>query len=302
MTPQISRLRIRDLLLLEQLHALGSLRKAAEALHISQPAVTKVLQGLEEAFGEVLVERGSQGVQLTPAGVLVLQRVRAVRHDVEVASDAVKTRKAPVLRLGATPVALQDAVPTALAVLRTRAPQVQVVLLEATAPSLWSQLAEGVLDALVGPLPATAKGPVPPGIAFRPVGDEPMVLVAGKGNRRASKAGAEDLARMSWVLPPPESLVALMLSEWFSRRGVRPPTAQVTCSSYLCNLRMAGTTDMLCIAPRSAVDLLGKALGVQMLAQDFGRTAAPLMLAWREALDGHPALGALQGCFGPHPG
>ena len=55
---RFAQLRLRDLMLLEHLAELGSLRAAAERLHVSQPAVTQALQGLEAAFGTALVERG----------------------------------------------------------------------------------------------------------------------------------------------------------------------------------------------------------------------------------------------------
>ena len=64
MNPQLARieqLRLRDLLLLDQLEQTGSLRATAEHLHVTQPAVTQALQVLERAFGVALVQRGQRG-------------------------------------------------------------------------------------------------------------------------------------------------------------------------------------------------------------------------------------------------
>ena len=52
---------------------LGHLTRAAEQLHISQPAVSAQVRALEEELGVVLFERSSSGMQLTPAGRQLLQ-------------------------------------------------------------------------------------------------------------------------------------------------------------------------------------------------------------------------------------
>src|SRR5262245_51792189 len=50
---------------------LGSVSRAAQALHLSQPAVSKQLRALEQALACTLLERSGRGVQLTAAGTLV---------------------------------------------------------------------------------------------------------------------------------------------------------------------------------------------------------------------------------------
>lgn len=56
----------------------GSLNKAADLLHISQPALTKSIQVLEERLGAELFVRGARGVSLTTYGKAVLQRARLI--------------------------------------------------------------------------------------------------------------------------------------------------------------------------------------------------------------------------------
>jgi len=127
---RIEQLRLRDLLLLEHIAQHGSLRKVAEALHVTQPAVTQALQGLEQAFGVELVDRGRRGVTLTAAGEAALARLRVARREVTAAREAALAPQRPVLRLGSSPMAALDVMPNALARLRQSAPQVRVVLTE----------------------------------------------------------------------------------------------------------------------------------------------------------------------------
>lgn len=301
LSSRIAQLRIRDLLLLEHLHKLGSLRQVADIMHVTQPAITKVLKGLEQAFGTPLVDRGPQGVQLNAAGMAALQRLRAARHEVEAASIAVQRPSTLQLRLGATPVALQHEVPQALARLHERYPEIRVVVAEGSAPALWRQLAEGLLDALVGPLPNTPeKACVPEGIAYVPVGSEQMNVVASRSNPavRATLSAAE-LAQQPWALPPADSLVSAMVTGWFLRQGVRPPMAKIVCTSYHCNLRLASCSDIFTVAPASAVRLLGSALQLTVVDRGFPDPGEPLMLAHRQSLNEHPAIVGLRACVGP---
>ena len=57
----VSRLRFRHLRLLVELHRCGTLSKAAATLHLSQPALSKTLKEVEEAFGFPLFRRGAFG-------------------------------------------------------------------------------------------------------------------------------------------------------------------------------------------------------------------------------------------------
>src|SRR3954470_7163005 len=79
----------------------GTLGRAALRLHISQPALTKRLQALEQLVGTTLLDRSQRGVTLTPAGRRLYEHARPVLAQAE-ALDAV----APMLRREAAPVRL----------------------------------------------------------------------------------------------------------------------------------------------------------------------------------------------------
>jgi len=64
----VRRLRLRHLELLVALGEAGTMRAAADRLHLSQPAISKMLLETEDALGARLFERSRQGVHPTPAG------------------------------------------------------------------------------------------------------------------------------------------------------------------------------------------------------------------------------------------
>ena len=78
-----ARLKIRHLVLLLQIQQHGSLTRVAEHMASSQPAVTNALAELESMFGTPLFERSSRGMLPTALGAVVLERARAMLHDLD---------------------------------------------------------------------------------------------------------------------------------------------------------------------------------------------------------------------------
>ncbi len=68
----------------------GSITKAAERLHYTQPGISKLLSSLEEEFGVQLFYRGKGGSVLTPCGEAVLPHLRAMEHCAWQAMEAAK--------------------------------------------------------------------------------------------------------------------------------------------------------------------------------------------------------------------
>ncbi|MFN3267179.1 MAG: LysR family transcriptional regulator [Deinococcales bacterium] len=82
---------------------LGSVSRAAERLHLSQPAVSGQLKALQELVGEPLYERHPRGISLTEAGKMLLPQANAVMRSLNRAADTVlelRGRIAREVRLG----------------------------------------------------------------------------------------------------------------------------------------------------------------------------------------------------------
>ena len=81
-------------------------RRAADAVHVSQPTLSQQLRVLEARLGVTLIERNESPVQLTPVGRDVAARARKVLLDVKDLEDmARRSRSGPAgtIRLGVTP-------------------------------------------------------------------------------------------------------------------------------------------------------------------------------------------------------
>jgi DNA-binding transcriptional LysR family regulator len=122
--------------------------RAAQRLHIVQPAVSQQLRRLEAELGVTLVERSTRRVALTPAGERFLPEARAVLAAASRARDAVAVREPgrATLRVGTT-TGLGERLPRLLAALEQHAPGTPVELVRVPSAQRLAQVADGELHA-----------------------------------------------------------------------------------------------------------------------------------------------------------
>ncbi|MES2257130.1 MAG: LysR family transcriptional regulator [Pseudomonadota bacterium] len=299
---RIGKLRVRDLLLLEYVHELGTLQKVAERLNVTQPAVTLALQVLEDAFGVPLVQRGRRGVTLTATGEAILSRITVGRKELSAAYAMAVEPQAPHLRLGCSPVASMKILPLALARFFEDPPhaKVRISLVESSVPALWAQLNAGDLDAIVCRMPNAGQFELMmPGMMFETVGTERMVLVAARDSTLGN--GPLDMAALAagqaWVLPPKDSLAYVMLTEWFVRAGFLPPVATITSASFQTSLLLVASARMVTLAPESTARALADALGLKIIETESAWGQILMVFAYRASSLHLRELLALKACF-----
>ena len=128
------------------------LGRAAQLLHLSQPAVSKTLAELETLVGTNLVLRGRRGAQLTDAGQRVLHHALEVLGALERADNALSAGEASqreTIAVGALPTVAPALLPAALARLYTAYPEVNVSIRTHTQAELVDALRAGALDVAV---------------------------------------------------------------------------------------------------------------------------------------------------------
>lgn len=136
---------------------LGSFRRAADALHIAQPALSVSIQKLEQSVGVQLLARGAKGVTLTLAGeALIADARRALFHadQARQAARRVGLGEWGVLRLGFVGSATYALLPSRLPPFRRAFPEIQLDLREDTSARLAAMVSANELDAAVirGPI------------------------------------------------------------------------------------------------------------------------------------------------------
>lgn len=290
-------------MLLEYIAERGSLTEAAQQLHVTQSAVTQTLQGLEQAVGVVLVERGrrgQRGVRLTPAGLAALGHLRVARHELQAALEAAATPAEVLLKVGALPLSTLLLLPAAFARLRAALPAVRLVLTESTVSGLWQQLLQGELDVIVSRLPAMSEQALRSAEVFHEiVGQETLVMVCAGSYplQPDSRPDLAQLTRADWVLPPIGSFTRMSFDQLFWRAGLQPPQPVITSGSFHANLRLVAGGGLLALAPASAMTGVAAGLGLKTIASIWSDEGAEVVLACRRYSLEQPGVVALRQAF-----
>ena len=163
----------------EELH----FRRAAERLHVAQPAVSEQVRKLEDELGVRLLDRSQRSVVLTDAGAALLTEARHVLHDARVARVAARNangRAAGRLRIGYMPALLPARVPRALRRLATGMSNLDTTLEPGNGVELLEAVRADRLDAAVVALPASTTG-----LRTAPLGRERARAAFPVGHRHA---------------------------------------------------------------------------------------------------------------------
>lgn len=130
--------------------------RAAEACHVSQPALSVQIKELEADLGVQLVERQPRRAVLTPAGHELLRYARRVMDEMRALKDAARWQRGlgGRLSLGVIPTVAPYLLPVALPMIRAQNLTLELGVREAQTERLIADLGEGRLDAAVIALPA----------------------------------------------------------------------------------------------------------------------------------------------------
>ncbi|WP_042577661.1 LysR family transcriptional regulator [Variovorax paradoxus] len=263
-------LRLRHLELLVVLSETATMRGAAARLHLSQPAISKMLGELEGCFGARLFERSHQGIHANALGAGAAFRARAVLHELARATedvDALQSGVTAVLRVGAPSVTA--AVPAAIVELRQRLPGAAVHLREGRVHELIHRLLEGELDCVFGAItPELISSDLIPLLEPVVLLKDELCVLASTSNRTvpAPRLKWADLQTAQWVLPPKETLVRQAFMTAFLNSGATPPEPVIEAlSSVTIGTVLRKDPSLLCaVRLEHAVDEVARG-GVQRL-------------------------------------
>src|SRR5215207_8988746 len=202
---------VRRLRVLCEVAARGSFSAAAEALRLSQSAVSQHVAALEREVGLPLVERGTRPVELTEAGYSLTRHATGIFARLDGAEQElgeIARRRHGRLRFGSVRTALATLVPPAFAQFRRRHPEVTLTVVDDSLQRLLPRIEAGELDlALIYDHEAL------PEIAARelervPLLADPVPAVLPAVHRLARRRGAlrlADLAGEPWIGGTPTS-------------------------------------------------------------------------------------------------
>ena len=171
--------------------------RAAERLHVSQPALSQQIARLERQLGVRLFDRTRTRVELTEAGAAMLPAARTAVEAADAAAEAARSHargEAGELRLGLSPGAHYVAQPL-LAEFARRRPGVRVRARQDSSGALAEQVADGRLELALGFCTEPREG-----VVCAWLRDEPVVVAVAAGHWLAGTVALADLADETFAL------------------------------------------------------------------------------------------------------
>jgi DNA-binding transcriptional LysR family regulator len=261
--------------------------RAAESLHVAQPALSQQVRRLERSLGVELLVRKSRSVALTPAGAVLRERTRAilaqVRRDLD-ETVRVAAGEQGRLDIGFVSSTLPLGPIEQVQRFRDRYPLVRVALTEGYTSHLLDQVARGALDV------AMVRDPEPRAdILCQPFHSEPYVAVVPTGHRLAERSHirASELADDPFVFYP-RSAGALAHERNLAPvlKGGRVPTVVQEGSSWATLLQLVRAGVGVTVAPQSGLTSAPDGVVAVPLHESDHRSE----LAWASRADDHRPL------------
>lgn len=206
----------------ETVAELRSFSRAAERLHMTQPAVSQQIRALEDSLGVRLLERNNKSVSLTRAGEIALRHARDInglyRRMGEMLDELMRQTGGP-LSIGASYTFGEYALPPVLARLNAEYPAVRPSIAIGNTAEIADRLRSRELD--IGIVEGEEIGA---GLEAEKLAEDEMHVAAGAGHPLAgTKAVSPDrLAEEIWMVREPGSGTRAATDRMFESLGIRP--------------------------------------------------------------------------------
>lgn len=295
----------RQIALLNALGELGNLRKAASAIHTTQPAASLLLQQLEERLGVQLFERLPRGMQPTLFGEVMIRYAQGALHEFEYAEAQLAELArgaAGMVRIGT----VMGPVPTLLTrgVLAFKAahPKVRIALEVGTSDELLPALIRGDFDVVLGRLPDQLDGQsldiqlFEQGERMRIIA-RPQHPLVDHGAPPSMGLTLADLAPLTWILHPIGSPMRRQVENALQAAQLIEPLDIIETRSILATTSMLEFSDMIAVVPNDVAQHYARCGMIAVLPVELPLSMANLALMTSKARPMSAAVKALLACL-----
>ncbi|SIS75179.1 LysR family transcriptional regulator [Alicyclobacillus vulcanalis] len=226
----------------------NSFTRAAEKLHISQPAISQHVQTLEQRLGVRLIDRGRRRMQVNPAGKIVYEHAREIlslyRRMERLIAD-MQDVPAGQVNVGASLTYGEYVLPHVIARFRKTYPAVQPVVSIANTQTIAHAVAVRDLDIGI----VEGRDVVEDDVTLTPFAEDEMLVVASPGSPWCAEAPDRRLLeRAPWFIREPGSGTREMTDRLFAQLGIQPRDLVEYTSSQVIKESVAAGLGLACLS------------------------------------------------------
>jgi DNA-binding transcriptional LysR family regulator len=244
----------------------GHLGRAAEALGLSQPALSKSLRRLEQVLDAKLVKRTPKGVELTAEGAALVLHVRELRLSLQgIAREIADLSQGRVghLRIGTSPAINEHLLTSACTTLLKNAPRTTLKIIVSDNDVMIPALRNGELDVIVNNLRPTPLE----GLIQEQLYDDQFIVFASANHRltRQKRVTLADLVQERWTLSEHTLVSQQRLNRAFQDKGLPPPRVALETRSVRLRLLSLATSDLLDYTSKNVFQQAAERFGLKEL-------------------------------------
>lgn len=252
------RLKLNHLTLIAEIARHQQLSLAARAMHITQPAASRLLAELEREIDDAVCVRHPKGLALTDFGQTLATRAHSILQELQNAENELGELKSGLSGsacVGAITGGAIGYLAPAIKQLRETAPKLKITANVAPSAQLIKGLQSGEFDFV---LARALPGLEPSDYEISPVGIERLQLVTGCDHPLADAEEIDlmELQDYSWVMQDAGLPIRQTIDQAFIARGTHPPLCAVNTPSLLMMIAMVKQTDFITPMAQEVVDLL----------------------------------------------
>ena len=277
----LRRVKLRDLETLSSVVRAGGMRRAAEQLHLSQPAVSKAIAELEAAVGFSLLDRSRRGIEVTVYGRALIERATAMFDQLQQAMRELQRLAEPgsgEIRLACSETINAGLVAAAIERMSRHYPRVCFRVDSGDTPVLLSHfLLERVSDFVITRPYGAA---IDPNIRTEPLFREQLQVVVGRNSSwaRRRKLTLAELAGERWILSSNEATGDSPVVEAFRDAGLALPACSLLTGSLNVRYTLLATGRFVTVMPRSLLRYAAARSALKVLPIELGRWLMPTMV------------------------
>ncbi len=247
------RLRLQQVVILEQVLSSGTISAASRELHLTQPAISKAVQELEDHFGRPLLTRSSRGVSPTDFGLMVQKHAKSLMTELRYLADDINAWNDGVsgkVMVGTLLAASAQLLPQAIIRMREIAPNVVVQVNVGINEAMFADMLRGQIDVVVGLVPGHAASTE---VEHKVLFEESMCAVVGRHHPLAMQSQLDlgEVRQLDWILPTPDSEANSSAELFFDAIGIPKPVRIVESVSIMTSLGLLVDSNMVALMPFS---------------------------------------------------